>query len=71
MHHLSEMEGIKKALDFATEAEKVSAKFYELLGEACENIGIKTQLIKLEQAESEHLQKIKFLGERFKNKYRT
>jgi rubrerythrin len=71
MSHLSEMEGIKKALDFATEAEKVSAEFYELLGDACENIDIKTQLIKLEQAENEHLKKIKFLGERFKNKYNT
>ena len=68
MSHVSEMEGIKKALDFATEAEKISAEFYGLLGEACEDIDIKTQLIKLEQAESEHLKKVEFLGERFKNK---
>ena len=68
MSHVSEMEGIKKALDFATEAEKTSLEFYGLLREACEDIVIKVQLVKLEQAEIEHLKKIEFLGERFKNK---
>ena len=68
MSHVSEMEGIEKALEFAFEAEKVSAEFYGLLGEACEDIDIKTQLIKLEKAESEHLQKVEFLAERYRNK---
>jgi len=62
------MEGIEKALEFALEAEKVSAEFYGLLGEACEDIDIKTQLIKLELAESEHLKKVEFLAKRFKSK---
>ncbi len=68
MAHVSEMEGIEKALEFALEAEKVSAEFYGLLGEACEDIDIKTQLIKLELAESEHLKKVEFLAKRFKSK---
>lgn len=65
---LPHFEGIQKSLDFAVEAEKVSAEFYGLLRESCDDIEIKTQLVKLEKAESEHLERIQTLIVRYSQK---
>jgi len=52
---LPHFDGIEKAFNFAIEAEKVSIEFYRLLGDACTDFEIKTQLALLEKAEREHL----------------
>jgi len=68
LEQLPHFEGMQKSLDFAVEAEKVAAEFYRLLGESCDDIEIKTQLVKLEKAESEHLERIQALIVRYNQK---
>jgi rubrerythrin len=65
---LPNFQGIRKALDFALEAEKVSSEFYGLMQESCENIEGKTLLILLEIAEQEHLEQVEILRDRYLNK---
>ena len=52
-----ELVGLQDALDFAIEAERTSAEFYSLLGEYCNNMDAKTDLVLLEKAEQEHLRR--------------
>ncbi len=54
----SKFENLQKAVDFAIEAEMVSAEFYSLLGEFCENLEAKTALLLLEKAENEHVKEV-------------
>jgi len=54
----SKFESIQKAVDFAIEAEMVSAEFYSLLGDFCENLEAKTALLILEKAEREHIKEV-------------
>ena len=58
---LPSFEGIEKAFNFAIEAEKISVEFYRLLGDACTDFEIKTQLALLEKAEREHLNVVETL----------
>ena len=58
---LPHFDGIEKAFNFAIEAEKVSIEFYRLLGDACTDFEIKTQLALLEKAEREHLNVVETL----------
>lgn len=58
-------QGIKKAIDFAVEAEKVSSEFYGLMQEACTDIESKTLLVLLEKAEQEHLERIEMIRDRY------
>jgi len=60
---LPKFEALQKAIDFAIEAEMVSAEFYSLLGQNCENFEAKTALILLEKEELQHLQYVKSLKE--------
>ncbi|NIS38365.1 hypothetical protein GWN26_07725 [Candidatus Saccharibacteria bacterium] len=57
-------ESLQKAVDFAIEAEMVSAEFYSMLGEYCENLEAKTSLLLLEQAENEHVKQVIAIKER-------
>ncbi len=54
----SKLENLQKAFEFALEAEKVSAEFYALLGEYCEDFEAKTTLALLEQAEQDHIKQV-------------
>ncbi len=65
MDQASNLQGVGQALDFAVEAEKVSAEFYNLLGDACDEIDIKTKLVQLEKAEKEHLDRVKSLAKQY------
>lgn len=65
MDQTSNLQGIGQALDFAVEAEKVSAEFYNLLGDACDEIDVKTKLVQLEKAEKEHLDRVKSLAKEY------
>ncbi len=65
MDQAPKLQGVGQALDFAVEAEKVSAEFYSLLGDACDEIDIKTQLVQLEKAEKEHLDRVKSLAKHY------
>jgi rubrerythrin len=65
---LPNFEGIRKALDFALEAEKVSSEFYGLMQESCENIEGKTLLVLLEKAEQEHLEQVEIIRQRYLQK---
>ena len=51
-------EDLQKAVDFAIEAEMVSAEFYSLLGEYCDNLEAKTALLFLEKAERDHIKEV-------------
>jgi len=51
-------ENLQKAVDFAIEAEMVSAEFYSLLGEFCDNLEAKTALLLLEKAERDHVKEV-------------
>ena len=66
-HQANEMEAILKSLDFAMEAESVSAEFYSLLGESCNVIETKTFLLLLEKEELDHLKHIQSLKEKYKS----
>ena len=57
--------GIKKALEFAMDAERIVGEFFHLLHNSCDDIEIKTLLTVLEKAEYEHLERVKI----FKNHY--
>ena len=61
---LPHFDGIEKAFNFAIEAEKVSIEFYRLLGDACTDFEIKTQLALLEKAEREHCNVVETLKSR-------
>ena len=54
----SKFKDLEKAVDFAIEAEMVSAEFYSLLGEFCDNLEAKTALLLLEKAERDHIKEI-------------
>jgi rubrerythrin len=54
LSELPRFEGIEKAFDYAIEAEKVAAEFYRILGDACNDIELKTNMVLLEKAELEH-----------------
>ena len=54
----SRFEDLQKAVDFAIEAEMVSAEFYSLLGEFCDNLEAKTALLLLEKAERDHVKEV-------------
>ena len=62
---LPHFDGINNAFNFAIEAEKVSIEFYRLLGDACTDFEIKTQLALLEKAEREHLNIVETLKIQF------
>ena len=62
---LPKFEGIQKAVDFAIEAEKVSAEFYSLLGEFCNNFETKTLLLSMEKNERDHLVQVEALKKQF------
>ncbi len=51
-------ESLQKAVDFAIEAEMISAEFYSLLGDYCDNLEAKTSLLLLEQAENDHIKQV-------------
>jgi len=63
--HLPEFEGIQKAMDFASNAETVSAEFYRLLQEACTDLETKTLIVLLEKAEQEHLKRIETIKKKY------
>ena len=65
---LPNFQGIRKALDFAIEAEKVSSEFYGLMQESCENMEGKTLLVLLEKAEHEHLEQVEIIRQRYLKK---
>ena len=54
----SRFKDLEKAVDFAIEAEMISAEFYSLLGEFCDNLEAKTALLLLEKAERDHIKEI-------------
>lgn len=54
----SKFENLQKTVDFAIEAEMVSAEFYSLLGEFCDNLEAKTALLLLERAERDHIKEV-------------
>jgi len=54
----SKFDSLQKAVDFAIEAEMVSAEFYSLLGDFCDNLEAKTALLLLEKAERDHIKEV-------------
>ncbi len=64
LSELPRFEGIEKAFDFAIEAEKVAAEFYRILGNACTDFVLKTNMVMLEKAEIEHLNVVETLKKR-------
>ena len=60
----SKFEDIQEAVNFAIEAELVSAEFYSLLGEFCDNLEAKTALLLLEKAEREHVKEVLAIKEK-------
>ena len=54
----STFENLQKAVDFAVEAEMISAEFYSLLGDFCDNLEAKTALLILEKAERDHVKEV-------------
>jgi rubrerythrin len=60
----SRFESLQKAVDFALEAEMISAEFYSMLGEYCDNLEAKTSLTLLEQAENEHLKQVLYIKQK-------
>ena len=54
----SKFDNLQKAVDFAIEAEMVSAEFYSLLGDFCDNLEAKTALLLLEKAERDHVKEV-------------
>ena len=53
-----EFQDIEKVLEFAAEKEKVTAEFFWILCQYCENFETKTALVQLEKIEYQHLEKI-------------
>jgi len=60
----SKFENLQKAVDFAIEAEMVSAEFYSLLGDFCDNLEAKTALLLLEKAERDHIKEVLAIKEK-------
>jgi rubrerythrin len=54
----SKFDNLQKAVDFAIEAEMVTAEFYSLLGDFCDNLEAKTALLLLEKAEKDHIKEV-------------
>ena len=54
----AKFETLQKAVDLALEAEMISAEFYSLLGDFCENLEAKTALLLLEKAERDHVKEV-------------
>jgi rubrerythrin len=54
----AKFETLQKAVDFAIEAEMVSAEFYFLLSDFCDNLEAKTALLLLEKAERDHIKEV-------------
>lgn len=63
--HIPQLEGIRKAFDYALEVEKTSAEFYGLLQEVCSDLETKTLILLLEKAEREHITRIQALREKY------
>ena len=63
----SKFESLQKAVDFAVEAEMISAEFYSLLGDYCENLEAKTSLLLLEQAENDHIKQVIAIKDKLQN----
>ena len=61
---LPRFEGIEKAFDFAIEAENVAVEFYRILGKACTDFELKTNMLLLEKAELEHCNVVETLKKR-------
>ena len=57
-------EDLQQAVNFAIEAEMVSAEFYSLLGEFCDNLEAKTALLLLEKAERDHIKEVLVIKEK-------
>jgi rubrerythrin len=64
LNELPRFEGIEKAFDFAIEAEHVAVEFYRILGKACTNFELKTNMLLLEKAELEHCKVVETLKKR-------
>jgi rubrerythrin len=64
LNELPRFEGIEKAFDFAIEAEQVATEFYRILGNACNDIELKTNMLMLEKAEMEHCSVVETLKKR-------
>ena len=60
----AKFETLQKAVDFAIEAEMVSAEFYSLLSDFCDNLEAKTALLLLEKAERDHIKEILAIKEK-------
>ena len=58
LQNSTRFEDLQKAVDFAIEAENISAEFYCLLGEFCDNLEAKTALLLLEKAERDHIKEV-------------
>jgi len=63
--HVPQLEGIRKAFDYAMEVEKTSAEFYGLLQKTCTDLETKTLLVLLEKAEREHIVRVKTLRDKY------
>jgi rubrerythrin len=64
LSQLPRFEGLEKAFDFAIEAEKIATEFYHILGEACHDFELKTNMLMLEKAEMEHCKVVETLKKR-------
>jgi rubrerythrin len=64
LNELPRFEGLEKAFDFAIEAEKVATEFYRILGNACNDFELKTNMLLLEKAEMEHCKVVETLKKR-------
>ncbi|MBC8287583.1 MAG: ferritin family protein [Nitrospinae bacterium] len=64
LSQLPRFEGLEKAFDFAIEAENVAIEFYRILGKACNNFELKTNMLMLEKAEMEHCKVVETLKKR-------
>jgi len=64
LSQLPRFEGLEKAFDFAIEAENVAVEFYRILGKACSDFELKTNMLLLEKAELEHCKLVETLKKR-------
>ena len=64
LNQLPRFEGLEKAFDFAIEAENVAVEFYRILGKACNDFELKTNMLLLEKAELEHCKVVETLKKR-------
>lgn len=67
MEQLPRYEALQKSLENALESEQISAEFYGILGEYCEDIEVKTLIVLLEKEEIKHRQNIQKLRKRLKD----